>query len=171
MGLRSPKYTLHCIYTFMLLATAVLSAISFSRVHLVTLKGLRQRCYVNILSVVHIIWILLFFFINDWKFLKQTRPYKTISLTKTSFLWLISSTAIAKGKAPVPARSPKVLLDGDNIWMGDHLDSFLVDISHAVYLANTSIWAIFNQLIPEHSHATKRITAQSLKGGCMTADP
>ena len=66
--------------------------------------------------------------------------------------------------------------------MGDHLDSFpvlyslenqagVVDISHAVYLANTSISAIFNQLIPEHSHATKRITAQSLKGGCMTADP
>ena len=29
VGLRSPMYTRHCIYTFMLLAKAVLSAISF----------------------------------------------------------------------------------------------------------------------------------------------
>ena len=66
--------------------------------------------------------------------------------------------------------------------MSDRVDSFpvlyslgtqagVVDISHAVYEANTNISTIFNQLIPEQSHATKRTTAQSLKGGCMTADP
>ena len=38
-----------------------------------TPKGLCQRCYVNILSVVHIILILLFFFINDLEILETKK--------------------------------------------------------------------------------------------------
>ena len=64
----------------------IFSAISFQRVHWVTLlKGLCQRCFV--LRGSHIIHFT--FFINDWKFSKQTRPYKAMWLTRTSFLWLI----------------------------------------------------------------------------------
>ena len=64
----------------------IFSAISFQSVHRVTLlKGLCQRCFV--LRGSHIIHFT--FFINDWKFSKQTRPYKAMWLTRTSFLWLI----------------------------------------------------------------------------------
>ena len=61
VGLRSPMYTRHCIYTFMVLATAVCPQ-SPSSVFTERLEGLCQRCYVNILPVVHIILILLFFY-------------------------------------------------------------------------------------------------------------
>jgi len=89
VGLRSPMYTLHCTYTFMLLTTAVLSAISFKRVHWVTLKGLCQRCYINILSVVHIILLLIFLsttgfvLIMCWNLL-QSVIFQNILLSKIS---------------------------------------------------------------------------------------
>ena len=90
------------------------------------------------------------------KFLKHTRPYKTIWLTRTSFLWL--KLYGCQGETPVFARSPKL----SPVGRGYYLDGWhslpmryslgsqagVVDTSHAVYfvhLANTNITAIFNQ--------------------------